>query len=91
MEPWMRILEEMRAVVVLERHPNRMEQLWKNPANGDRKEKSNRKKKKNIKMVQAESEVKLHDSPTTANPLPSSKLSDSSLAMEGKERLVMMK
>jgi hypothetical protein len=40
-------------------------------------------------MVQVESEVKLHDSPTTTNPLPSSKLSDSSLAMEyGRERKV---
>ncbi|WJX39516.1 hypothetical protein P8452_27050 [Trifolium repens] len=41
------------------------------------------------RMVQVESEVKLHDSPTTTNPLPSSKLSDSSLAMEyGRERKV---
>ncbi|PNY16505.1 hypothetical protein L195_g013227 [Trifolium pratense] len=81
MEPWMGILEEKRAVVVLERHLNRMQQLWKNPANGNRKEKTNRKE--DIKMVQVESEVKLHDSPTTANPLPSSKLLDSSWAMEG--------
>jgi hypothetical protein len=57
----------------------------------ERKSQIEKRKKKDIKMVQAESVVKLHDSPTTANPLPSSKLSDSSLAMEGKERLVMMK
>ncbi|WJX81486.1 hypothetical protein P8452_64360 [Trifolium repens] len=66
MEPWMRILEEMQAVVLLERHLNRMEQLQENPTHGDRKEKTNRKE--DIKMMQAESEVKLHDSPTTANP-----------------------